>query len=307
MVLKRFQILFFFVFTLGASIMLLIFLLTTNNSPLYGSKNSNVIYFDIKNKREYWEVIRPFKRIIFGNNENNFARISKDETVKEKLALIEKITLKLPNGYEVLDIASFREAENDTPKIALLTAKTDKTTPDSYLTNFTNTYLSVFKEVNNRYQKIWISDMLTGSNLAILIVYDITGDGNPDVVVCEVEICGSRSPSHFDVFSDTEYGWHRIFSGSSNEEPGKLRDLNRDGKYEIILNNSIGKLMSHAEQPRWLSIYAYDGKNYILANRRFPNEFKELQRKIKTLILKYPDDSELLYYKKQLQIIFQGN
>jgi hypothetical protein len=291
------------------AIPILIFLIIACETPLYCANNSGatapkVVCFDLKNKGEYWNIIQPFKKALINAPKNNSFKTNEENT-EQKLALIEKIAPTLPNCYEILDIAKFRIPNNANQQVALLAAKAEKGTPDSYLTMFTNTRLFIFQKNNDEYIKVWASNQLKGFNLAMLIISDITGEGKPSIVVCEISICGCRTSSHLDIFSNTGSEWHKIFDGGNNEMPGEIRDIDGDGKSEIILRNSIGLRMCHAEQPRWLNIFAYNGRNYSLANHRFPNEFKELRRCILSLISKYPDDNELLYYQEKMRKIFR--
>jgi hypothetical protein len=251
---------------------------------------------------KYMDAISSYKQAL-KIDPNNDRALKGTEDAKQSLILISKVTPMLPEGYELIHIAPF--INHSSNQIAVLIAKVSKNYPYwGHFGNMTNLRLFVFCETANKYQKVWTSNVLFDATLATLIVHDITHDGKPDIIVCEIKVGGCRTPSHIDIFSTSERGWNKIFGGSSNEEPGVLKDLNGDGKYELLLRNSVCNNLCHTEQPRWLSIFAYDGINYSLANNLFPEEFRELHQYMLSLIKKHPDNAELFYYIGQIYELF---
>lgn len=124
---------------------------------------------------------------------------------------------------------------------------------------------------------------------------DLTGDGTPELAV-ELMIQGaSWAPSYLAVFSLRNDALQPLL-GLTSSEPLWLEDLNGDGQCEAGNTYEIGMSMSHAAQPRWTDIYAFDGQRYVLSNQRFPQEFREWPQTLSGAIQAHPKDPEILDY-----------
>lgn len=164
-----------------------------------------------------------------------------------------------------------------------------------------NCHLTVFNGKPDSLKRVWTSHILghlesnEGLNDVYMFIKDVTGDGIPDVVVSEIIFGGSWAPSHIDIFTWCNDRLAHLL-GASSDEPFMVKDFNRDGRYEVIGNHAVGRDLSHAGQPRWLSIYASKNGTYQLANADFPAQYHKLYKYIKSIIRDYPDDYELYFY-----------
>lgn len=122
---------------------------------------------------------------------------------------------------------------------------------------------------------------------------DLTGDGKPEVAI-ELMVQGaSWAPSYLVVLSPDQGKWKKLL-GLTSSEPIWLEDLNGDGCYEAGNSYEIGDHMSHAEQPRWSDLYAFNGDRYVLANHRFPQEFLDWHKTLNDVLMAHPEDPAIL-------------
>lgn len=166
----------------------------------------------------------------------------------------------------------------------------------------TNSYLTIYKGKPNSLKQIWRSNILGYPghtegrfNDVYLYIKDITGDGLSDLVIPKVYIGGSWLPSHIDIFT-WRNGKPKHLLGAMSDEVLFVKDLNHDGRYEVMTDHAIGFSVCHAGQPRWLFTYAYKNGNYQLAERDFPSQYRDLHREIKTVLREFPTDYQLLHY-----------
>lgn len=134
-----------------------------------------------------------------------------------------------------------------------------------------------------------------GARKAWAFSQDLTGDGKPELAVEVVNQGASWEPSYLVLLSPQQDRWKQLL-GLTSSEPLWLEDLNGDGTYEAGNSYEIGDHMSHAEQPRWEDLYAFDGEHYALANRRFPQEFLTWHRTLNEVLVTHPNDSAILDY-----------
>jgi tetratricopeptide (TPR) repeat protein len=134
-----------------------------------------------------------------------------------------------------------------------------------------------------------------GARKAWAFSHDLTGDGKPELAIELVMQGASWSPSYLLVLSPGEGRWKQLLSLTSSE-PLWLEDLNGDGTYEAGNSYEIGDHMSHAEQPRWEDLYAFEGDRYVLANHRFPQEFLAWHQTLNEVLAAHPEDPAILEY-----------
>lgn len=171
-----------------------------------------------------------------------------------------------------------------------------------YWPTITDGHLTIFKGSPDSLKKVWRSPILgfpghsKGEFSDIYLhVKDVTGDGNPDLVLPEVYYGASWCPSHIDI-----YTWRKgeivHLLGAVSDDEIRMEDLNHDGRYEVMTDHAVGWTLSHAGQPRWLSIYAYKNNTYQPADKDFPDQYKQLYKKIRAALKEFPNDFELNYY-----------
>lgn len=132
-----------------------------------------------------------------------------------------------------------------------------------------------------------------------VFAHDLTGDGKPELAIEMMSMGASWDPAYLVILSPRvgarRGGWKQLL-GLTSSEPLWLEDLDGDGKYEAGKIHEIGCDMSHAEQPRWTDVYAYEGDRYVLANGRFPREFRHWPSELSQLLQAHPEDWEILDY-----------
>lgn len=101
---------------------------------------------------------------------------------------------------------------------------------------------------------------------------DLNYDGILDVFIQLWYTGGSYSPFCVEVVSFQNGDLRRIFTsfaGVSDYSPQVL-DIDGDGLYEISIPDEIYvEWFEHAASPPWVSLYEWDGKEYILNNQKF--------------------------------------
>ncbi|MHC9538407.1 MAG: hypothetical protein AB9903_02715 [Vulcanimicrobiota bacterium] len=130
--------------------------------------------------------------------------------------------------------------------------------------------------------------------------------GKPSIIAWQTNPGANSADSNLVIYRPSGGSWEKIFCGDCDRHVG-LRDLDNDGRFELLLNRCpwIAGL-SHAENPPWLSIYSYDGRSYVPADKRFPDEYWQIRDRLISLSKEYPDLSELHYYLGRVYEIFDN-
>jgi len=120
----------------------------------------------------------------------------------------------------------------------------------------------IFKRNNN-----WEFFPSNGS----LQLVDLNNDGILDIFILLWDTGGSYSPYCVEVVSFQNCELKRLFTsfaGVGHYSPQAL-DIDGDGLYEIQIPNEITVGFEHATDPTWISLYEWNGKEYILNNKKF--------------------------------------
>jgi hypothetical protein len=100
---------------------------------------------------------------------------------------------------------------------------------------------------------------------------DLNHDGILDIFIQLWYAGGSYSPYCVEVISFQSGELKRLFTsfaGDKDYSP-KTLDLDDDGLYEIEIPDEITVGFEHATDPIWISLYEWNGKEYILNNKKF--------------------------------------
>lgn len=190
---------------------------------------------------------------------------------------------------------------------AVLSGKWDidkKTTPDMpYYMTFNNLRIDLMKQINGNFVSIWHESNLGSKGYTDgefsdvqLCLADLTKDGQQEIIIPGVFLGASWMPSHMDIFTWRSGKMIKLL-GLGGHDPIIIKDLNHDGKYEVMNDFAIGWSPCHAEQPRWVDVYAYKNGTYQLADADFPWIYRDLAREIRTVLRHFPDDWQLLKYQ----------
>jgi hypothetical protein len=100
---------------------------------------------------------------------------------------------------------------------------------------------------------------------------DLNNDGILDVFVQLWYSGGSYAPYYVVITSFVDGCFERIFSirAGLGDFEIKYADIDRDGIYEIEIPNEITVGFEHATDPTWISLYEWNGKEYVLNNKKF--------------------------------------
>jgi len=227
--------------------------------------------------------------------------------------LTEKIKSLLPAGHSIIHIVPFYLDGRD--QIAVMSAKVVNRNVPGPFGLMTDMYVTVFTKSSEEIVKSWRSEKLiiTGwgkqirmSTFATLLAEDVTGSGKPSIIACQTNPGANFVDSNLVIYKPSGRSWEKIFCGDCNES-AVLRDLNNDGRFEVLMSRCpwIAGL-SHAENPPWLSIYSYYGSSYVPADKRFPDEYRQIRGSLMSLSKEYPDLSELHYYLGRVYEIFDN-
>ena len=220
------------------------------------------------------------------------------------LAQVAQATLsQLPKGSRVIRIEPLpgdRLLPRSELRWVMLSAKqiTTGEGPPYFDVAFDNARLSVVLQKGNGPPQIQQSVELNDtwfSNTANALQLYVLDEMPPKVIAEAVMIGASWSPAHIDAFAWREGKLIKLLALTS-DEPMWIQDLKGDGCHEIGDFHAVGDEMSHAEQPRWTNVYAYQDGRYQIANGDFPQEFTALTSEIRETLGRYPGDYELLKY-----------
>ena len=125
-----------------------------------------------------------------------------------------------------------------------------------------------------------------------LYALKMTGRPAPEIVIHEQADGGSRTPAHMDIFEWRHNRLRNILDLSSGD-PLWLEDLRRDGRYEVRNAYELMGEMCHAEMPRRSDIYAWNGREFALADPQFPDQYRAFVRELEAVPDKYSGGGEL--------------
>ncbi len=214
----------------------------------------------------------------------------------------EQITPMLPKGQSLVRVCAL--PDNDQQKVWIALSARVGTYAECGYDMYTFITLTVVKDTDGVFA---IQSQLAPSGFYYreiddagyadvqLFVLDLSGDGQPEIVVHENYVGGSWMPSHLLVYQWRANQLVKML-GVSGDDRLVVKDLKHDGRYEIINQHAIGRQLCHADMPRWTNVYAYKNGTFQLANGDYPSEFTDLQKEIQEQLLKFPHDPELLQY-----------
>lgn len=225
------------------------------------------------------------------------------DTVIKQQAIAKSVSTQLPEGEEALQAVPY-PVPGEKNLWAVLTGKVVWDREQLSWPGISNCRLTLFRGEPQSLKELWnirISGHLGSEdfNFVYLHIKDITGDDIPEMVLPEVIIGGSWVPSHIDIFTWRSGGVIKLL-GASSDMPVKVKDLDHNGTYEVIAEHAIGLSLAHYEQPRWLYTYAYKDGTYQLAEKDFPEVYRDLNKEVRARLKEYPDDYELLFYLGRL-------
>ena len=110
---------------------------------------------------------------------------------------------------------------------------------------------------------------LRNRSVAEMRVLDLNGDGKKDLIALTNDVCTADPNGVFLVCSvPAGYIVQMIFTEWAVLDE-TLRDIDGDGKYEIVTNSCIAGAACHLDACLWRDIHAWTKEGYALANRRF--------------------------------------
>ena len=231
------------------------------------------------------------------------------ETLQKKLTevgrqlSISHATLPLlPPGKIILQTLPYAvPSSTDLWVVLSATLIEDEETTSSWPT-YTDCQITILKGRPDSLKRLWHSDVLGSKgytdgefNVIYLYAEDVTGDSIPDLVIPETYIGGSWIPSHIDIFTWKRNSLHHLLGAVSDYAP-ICKDLDNDGKIEVVVEHAVGRGLSHAEQPIWIDIYAFRNGTYQPANAYYPSEYYNLYRSFRRKLRENPDEYDLQYY-----------
>jgi tetratricopeptide (TPR) repeat protein len=217
----------------------------------------------------------------------------------ERLRAAEQVGSALPHPRQVLDVRRASQPGGTTVLWVALTGVLDPS--NDMLTSSGRPELEVWSGSRGAFHRLsrksleregpgrqaWLS--------AQLRLCDVTQDHVPEAVVLAGHTGAAWEPSRLFVFSLQAGRLRRKFMLDAHY-PAELVDLDGDGSCEIRLTRDIGRDMSHADQPRWIDIFRWDGRRFSEAGARFPGQYDHLARSVRSLIGRFPVDPELWEY-----------
>jgi hypothetical protein len=223
---------------------------------------------------------------------------------REPAAVADVVRPHLWAGNEIVQITNL--SPRGAPAVwAVLSAKWLRPShkPDAWADTFSDVHLTVVASLGGALRVLWQSQTLPAEHSAVgqfhevpLFLVHQRGSSAPQLALAQNWHGVSRLPSHLSLFVWDGSQLRKVF-GANGDEPLWIKDLNRDGRFEIGDTYGIGRSLSHAEMPRWTDIYAWNGRAYVPANRKMPRKFRGVARQLRTALRDHPEDFELLKYQ----------
>jgi hypothetical protein len=167
---------------------------------------------------------------------------------------------------------------------------------------FSDIRLTLFKISQGSVRRAWQSQKLgypgyesgTYDDLQLYLV-DVNGDSIPEVVIPKNRLGAWYSPSHLDIFVLRNSRMVKLL-GLLSEFPIEIRDLNHDGRYEVLNEYGVGWDCARADQVYWRDIYAFRGGSYRLADGSFPGRYRRFAAELRRALRNCPNDYDFLKY-----------
>lgn len=218
--------------------------------------------------------------------------------LEQEQTLRREMATWLSRGSEVVRVLTYSA---DGKKFWLaLTAVVSKLEDMAYMEFDAGVRLSVFTNQGDKMRRVWQSPTLTGSNYPndtihglSLWVFDMTGDGQPEIIVQPRVPRASYGDAQMYVY---QWRQHRpeLILRQIGVESLWLENLQHNGRYVVRNWNWIGS--QGPRQDIWSNIYALQNGRYIQANRWFPDQFKEYTRFARVALSQHPHDCVLWGY-----------
>ncbi len=207
----------------------------------------------------------------------------------------------LPNGHMLVSINRY-PLPNQPNMWVVLSARVVLPKKDEWggwtEPSYMDTCISVFMQDGSHLKKLCDFQKIGYQEDYIdvhLLLHDMNHDGTKEIIVHLIASGGDHTPSYMNVFIWKNQQLHKVFGGFS-DNPYLIKDINHDGRYEIIDDHMIGDYMCVADMPHWANIYAYKNGTFQLANGDYPSEFTTIQEYMKELLREFPRDTDLLEY-----------
>jgi len=151
----------------------------------------------------------------------------------------------------------------------------------------------VFEErQGRRLHQIWKSPVVLSFG-AYLWVWPMTGHRIPELVFASHFLSGSWNPSALRVYRWSRGSFEKISETESACSHWVTR-MPRTGRYQVRTLDLIGGIeMGHGGLVPWPRIYEWNGRRYVAANTKHPDEFHRVRRDILAHLKRYPEDPAL--------------
>ena len=222
---------------------------------------------------------------------------------RDRASVAHNLQAQLPSGKSIVGVRPLPDVGAPGEWLALEAT----CAPGQSEVEYTNVRLLLARRQVKAHQILWRSPLLDLAGTPIrrfcalaLRVDDFFGRGRPEILVSERGTGFGRSPTALQLFRPDGKRLVRELTLDSSEEL-ELAELGRDGRRQIRRTFEIGwgaytGRMSHAEQPRWQSLWGWDGRRLRVVDADFPAAFRDWPHELSTVLQDYPDDPELLEY-----------
>ena len=135
-----------------------------------------------------------------------------------------------------------------------------------------------------------------------LYVLPLTGRRLPEIIGLAQGRMAGAEPAQMVAYAPEGNGWKRVLNVDSNQ--GIWLERQRGERAYIVRNGyETGYVMCHADQPRRLDVYAWNGKEYVFADAKYPGLLREYITYAEEALQKYPADPDLPHHLAYLYYI----
>lgn len=210
---------------------------------------------------------------------------------KRFLGIAHQVTDNTPAGERIIQLRDWKVGEKRL--LAVLSAKESLTPGDV----FDHTCLTFLEEKGNAFERLKTVFLQVGDDTGEardvrFHLADLTGDGDPEIVAIRTFTGGSFLPSWLFAFGFKEGKLELLLPPRQSERTPWIKDLNRDGKYEIGLHYTFGMEVSRAEKLLWTDIFGWDGERLAVVNAQFPWKYEQWIEKLRPFLREHPKDYE---------------
>ena len=156
-------------------------------------------------------------------------------------------------------------------------------------------HCALYREDAGQFTALFRSKETVSGQEQALYVLPLTGRRLPEIIGYARDEMAGASPARMIAYAPEGKDWSLVLNVGSNQ--GVWLERARSEKAYLVRNGyETGSIMCHADQPRRCDVYAFNGKQYVFADPKYPDLFHEYIKEAEEALRIYPGDTDLPYH-----------